>query len=404
VELPYDIAISDFTYDLPEDRIAAFPGSQRDASKLLVYRDGQITDSIFSNICNYLPSGSLLVFNDTKVVNARLHFVNDRGKLIEVFCLGPANQHTDPSAGMKTVSNIKWRCLVGNLRQWKQDRLVLRKNNVELTAAIVSREVSHVDVHFSWTPEELLFSEVLAALGNIPIPPYLKRDSSDEDKQRYQTVYARAEGSVAAPTAGLHFTNALLDELKQKGVNTLPLTLHVGAGTFMPVKSATLAGHTMHAEWIELGATALRTMQLALDRSLIAVGTTSLRILESIYWMGLKAHYMPDAALSELEVGQWEPYTLRDKALPAIQSLNALLAWMDRKGVDRVACSTSILIAPPYQLKMARGLITNFHQPQSTLLLLVAALVGDDWKRIYDHALRSGYRFLSFGDASLLLK
>jgi S-adenosylmethionine:tRNA ribosyltransferase-isomerase len=401
---PHNISISDFTYDLPVEKIAAFPNAQRDASKLLVYRKGQIQESVFKKLGEFLPAQSLLVFNDTRVVSARLGFKNGKGQAIEVFCLGPAPAGTDPSAAMATKTKVRWLCLVGNLKQWREKELVLEKEEIVLKATIVSKHSTDLELEFSWEPEELSFSEVIEALGEVPIPPYLKRASSELDKERYQTVYAHHDGSVAAPTAGLHFTGELLDGLKRSGVETLLITLHVGAGTFKPVKSETLSGHDMHAEWIDLDLETIEMIRSRLSHPVIPVGTTSLRALESLYWMGVKAFHHPHATIQELEIGQWEVYKLNESAPDAEQSLDAMLDWMRRNGLNKLACSTRILIAPPYELKLAKGIITNFHQPQSTLLLIIAAVAGAEWKTIYNYALEHDFRFLSYGDSSLLLK
>lgn len=401
---PSDISILDFTYDLPQEKIATYPLSKRDESKLLVYKSGEIQESVFKNIGTFLAKGTLLVFNTTKVVRARLNFLNEKAQAIEIFCLEPDSSDTELSQAMATKSNIRWTCLVGNLKRWKEEELKLVNSEVTLTARILEKKDLAVKVHFSWTPQELCFSEVLERLGNIPIPPYLKRTSEATDQERYQTVYARDEGSVAAPTAGLHFTPEVITRLEQQTVSSLSLTLHVGAGTFKPVKSETLRDHEMHAEWMDVSAEAIEQLSNHSQEQIIAVGTTSLRTLESLYWMGVKAFLNKEATVQEIEIKQWDAYELEDQDLSMKQSLEALLVWMKAQKLSRLVCHTQILIAPPYQLRVAQGIVTNFHQPNSTLLLLIAAIVGNKWKEIYQHALDHDFRFLSYGDSSLLLK
>ena len=401
---PSDISILDFTYDLPQEKIATYPLSKRDESKLLVYKSGEIQENIFKNIGTFLAKGTLLVFNTTKVVRARLNFLNEKAQAIEIFCLEPDSSDTELSQAMATKSNIKWTCLVGNLKRWREDELKLINNEVTLTARILEKKDLAVKVYFSWEPQELCFSEVLQKLGNIPIPPYLKRHSEATDQERYQTVYARNEGSVAAPTAGLHFTPEVIKGLEQQAVSSLSLTLHVGAGTFKPVKSETLRDHEMHAEWMDVSFEAIEQLSRRDQEQIIAVGTTSLRTLESLYWMGVKAFLNKEATVQELEIKQWEAYELPNQGLSIKQSLEALLTWMNTQKLSKLVCHTQILIAPPYQLRVAQGIITNFHQPNSTLLLLIAAIVGNQWKEIYQYALDHNFRFLSYGDSSLLLK
>jgi S-adenosylmethionine:tRNA ribosyltransferase-isomerase len=396
---PANIAISDFTYSLPEEKIAVYPLESRDASKLLVYRERAIIDDVFAGIDKYLDKNNLLVFNNTRVIRARLQF-NFQGKPIEIFCLEPAVilQGANPNG------TARWNCLVGNLRSWKEKSLSLKSKGITLEATVLEKHPSHIVVDFKWQPSHLLFKEVLDTLGEMPIPPYLKRGSEDVDITRYQTVYAEKEGSVAAPTAGLHFTPDIIARLRKKGVDTLEVTLHVGAGTFKPVKSETMKEHEMHVEWICVTAETVRALQKHAGKQIIAVGTTSLRTIESLYWIGVKLHRDPHLELKDVVVGQWEPYFSAGEIVAPAEALKALSQWMKVRNMEELVCQTAILIAPPYQLKLATGLITNFHQPQSTLLLLVCAVVGDKWKQIYEHALTNDYRFLSYGDCSLLLK
>jgi S-adenosylmethionine:tRNA ribosyltransferase-isomerase len=401
---PKDISIQDFTYHLPEEKIAQYPLPERDASKLLIYKNGEIKEDVFLHIDSFLEKDSLLVFNTTRVVSARLNFLNDKGQPIEIFCLEPNSQGLELTQAMSQKSSIRWNCLVGNLRRWKEKELKLSKGKVILKASIAEQKEQYVEIDFAWEPSGLSFSEVLEETGNIPIPPYLKRESEKIDRQRYQTIYANVKGSVAAPTAGLHFTDRVLKKLHEKEISSLNVTLHVGAGTFKPVKSDTMAGHSMHAEWIDVEIKTIRDLRDNLQKTIIPVGTTSLRTIETLYWMGLKAHFNPESSLHDLELKQWEVYEITDKPLPPAQALNGLLKWMENRSVERLVCHTQLMIAPPYELKIAKGTITNFHQPQSTLLLLISVITGSRWKDIYDYALFHNFRFLSYGDSSLLLK
>ena len=401
---PSQIAISDYTYDLPQEKIAAYPLENRHASKLLDYKNETIEEFVFRDLTDVLPEHAVLVFNKTRVIQARLHFFTEKSQAIEIFCLEPHEPHEDLTVAMAKQLSCRWNCLVGNLKRWKENELILKKGDISLKASIVERFETHVVIDFSWEPKELCFAEVLSALGNMPIPPYLKRKSELKDSERYQTIYAEAEGSVAAPTAGLHFTEEVMQSLDKKGIERLSLTLHVGAGTFKPVKSEKLKDHSMHAEWLEVEKSMIEKLVKCKDKTIVAVGTTSLRSLESLYWMGLKVYLNPESHLEEIEIKQWEVYELEQSSIPLEASLGALLSWMEARSLEKLICQTQILIAPPYQLKVAKGLVTNFHQPQSTLLLLVSAIVGDKWKSIYQYALDHEFRFLSYGDSSLLLK
>lgn len=397
--------IKNFTYDLPENRIAKYPLEERDLSKLLVYKNSQISEDIYRNLDHHIVENSIFIFNNTKVVQSRLHFMNSTGAKIEIFCLEP-NDNYEPSTAMLKNTSVEWKCLIGRVDRWKEKILNLKTNNFSLDAEILHRNGNVFTIKFSWEPADLSFAELLGQLGEMPIPPYLKRESQEIDVSRYQTVYASQQGSVAAPTAGLHFTEEIFEKLKRRQAEMEYVTLHVGAGTFMPVKSETLEGHEMHSEWIEVEKeTILKLVAKVSDehanKNIIAVGTTSLRTIESLYWMGVKANQRLDASMDELEVKQWDAYDLEQK-LTAKVSLNSLLAWMEANTLDKIICKTQLLIVPSYKLKMANALVTNFHQPSSTLLLLVAAVVGDDWKVIYDYALKNDFRFLSYGDGSLL--
>lgn len=400
---PQNISIADYNYELPDEKIALYPLQARDESKLLIYKNQTISEDSFKHIDAFLEENSLLVFNNTKVIRARLIFFNSKHQAIEIFCLEPHQQLT-PDQAMAAEGQVQWNCLVGNLKRWKDEELCLSKNGITLFAKIAARTEQHVTIAFSWQAPAVHFSEVLQNFGHTPIPPYLKRKSETVDTDRYQTVYARNEGSVAAPTAGLHFTPHILKKIGDKAIRSLQVTLHVGAGTFKPVKTNSLSGHHMHAEWIDVHRETISALMTCGEKKIIAVGTTSLRTIETLYWMGLKAKLNPECTLQELEIKQWEVYTLNDRKISPEKSLESLLSWMDFHKSERLICQTQILIAPPYTLKIAQGLVTNFHQPQSTLLLLISAIVGDKWREIYQHALDHGFRFLSYGDSSLLLK
>jgi len=401
---PEALKIEDYTYELPNDRIARYPLSERDASKLLVYREGAVSTNAFTALPGLLPPDSLLVFNQTKVVNARLLFKKPSGGIIEVFCLEPHRQYPDITSAMLQQGKVWWHCLVGGASKWKPGMVLTLQAPVTgftLSATIVERTATDFVIALSWDREDLSFSEVLKETGSIPLPPYLNREAEDSDTTRYQTLFAKSEGSVAAPTASLHFTPAVIEALTATGITSTLLTLHVGAGTFKPVKSATIGEHAMHEEWLEITATSLEALINHQHGPVIAVGTTALRTLESLYWMGLKVMNNTSLSMQELAVGQWEPYETTT-SIKTQDALEALLQWMKLNARETIVTKTQILIAPGYTFKVVQGLITNFHQPQSTLLLLVAALVGDDWKRIYDYALANDYRFLSYGDSSLL--
>lgn len=401
-----EVQIKDFTYDLPNDRIAKYPLEERDLSKLLVYQNGNIAEDIYKNLDQYISENALFVFNNSKVIQARLHFKNANGSNIEIFCLEPSGEDAEPSSAMIKKQSVAWECLIGRLDRWKEDQICIQKNDCALQAEIVKRNGNLFTVNFSWQPEDLCFAEVLEKVGNIPIPPYLKRESEAIDKSRYQTVYATQEGSVAAPTAGLHFTNDIFEKLNSKKALIDYVTLHVSAGTFKPVKSETLEGHDMHAEWIEVSKDSIQKLIHQLSehhskKNIIAVGTTSMRTIESLYWMGVKANQNIEVPIQDLEVKQWDAYELNQE-LSALDALNSLLAWLDKNKIEKIICKTQLLIVPIYKLRIIQALITNFHQPSSTLLLLVAAVVGEDWKTIYDYALAHDFRFLSYGDGSLL--
>ena len=400
------IQISDYNYALPDERIAKYPLPQRDHSKLLLYRQGEVSDDVFYNLPNHLPQGALMVFNNTRVIQARMHFRKSTGALIEIFLLEPACP-ADYEQMFQTRGRCSWLCLVGNLKKWKEGTLT-RTLNVEHGALNITatrkgeQGTSHL-IEFEWDNSQVSFAELIDAAGELPIPPYLNRDTEESDKTTYQTVYSKIKGSVAAPTAGLHFTPEVLAAIDARGIDREEVTLHVGAGTFKPVKSAEIADHEMHTEYIAVHRQTLEKL-LAHQCQAIAVGTTSVRTLESLYYMGLKALDNPDIDEEQLHVAQWEPYEeVKGKREEVKAALQALLTWMDRRALTVLHSSTQIIIAPGYDYKIVKMLVTNFHQPQSTLLLLVSAFVHGDWRRIYDYALTHDFRFLSYGDSSLLI-
>lgn len=399
-----NIHISDYNYLLPDDKIAKFPKEQRDQSKLLVYQSGKIKEDIFYNLPKYLPKNSLMVFNNTKVIQARLHFKKVSGALIEIFLLEPS-MPTDYELMFQTKGYCEWLCLIGNLKKWKEGILVKEfiYNGETVRIEATKKEsigTSH-KVALKWDNPSLSFAELIDLIGELPIPPYLNRETEERDKTTYQTVYSKINGSVAAPTAGLHFTNNVLQNLDNCGIEREELTLHVGAGTFKPVKSEELSGHDMHTEYISVSKKTLEKLQ-SYDASAIAVGTTSVRTLESLYYMGVKLHSNPDLSEQELHITQWEPYKVKS-SLTATEAIEEIIKYLDRNNLSTLHSSTQIMIAPGYNYKIVKLLITNFHQPQSTLLLLVSAFVKGNWKTIYDYALAHDFRFLSYGDSSLLI-
>ncbi|MFT4061968.1 MAG: S-adenosylmethionine:tRNA ribosyltransferase-isomerase [Edaphocola sp.] len=404
---PSQLSISEFTYELPDERIARNPLPERDASKLLLYRNGKIEEDIYRNLADYLPEKSLLVFNQTKVIHARLMFQKPTGGRIEVFCLEPDSRYADVQTAMLQKGGVYWRCMVGGAAKWKEGQqlsLVHDLGHFEMAASICSKEQGYFVLHLTWAGD-VSFAEALQVAGSVPLPPYLDREATAEDEQRYQTIFAHEEGSVAAPTAALHFTPQLMGRIHRKGVNSGLVTLHVGAGTFKPVKAATMQGHDMHAEWIEVTLGFLEELLRHLTQKLpvVAVGTTSARTLESLYWIGFQVLLNGALPTSEIAVPQWLPYEHTAKELPEnIIVLSALIGILKSNGIHRLVGKTQIIVAPGYRFKIMDALITNFHQPQSTLLLLVSALIGEDWRKVYQYALTRDFRFLSYGDGCLL--
>ena len=397
------IKISDFTYRLPEERIAKYPLKERDNSKLLLWQNGKTEQTIFRNITSYLPENSLLVFNNTRVIHARLFFRKETGAKIEIFCLEPFSP-ADYQVAFQEKEKVTWKCMVGNSKKWKSGELhrelQIDGKTVILTAGKKEQKSNTFYIEFEWNGG-YTFAEIIEKAGVLPIPPYLNRETEPEDELTYQTVYAKNDGSVAAPTAGLHFTQNVLKNLAEKNIETAEITLHVGAGTFQPVKSETIDGHTMHHEQVLISKAFIERL-LSHAGKIIAVGTTSVRSLESLYWLGLKlerAHHPGDIP----EVLQWEPYE-NEATIGVEKALQNILDFLEKTQQETVRFSTQIIIVPGYEFKIIEGMVTNFHQPQSTLLLLISAFLGNDWKKVYDYALKNDFRFLSYGDSNLYLR
>jgi len=401
---PKYLSIRNFSYHLPENRIAKYPLPERDASKLLVYHHGEITESVYKNLHLHLPANSLLVFNDTRVVEARLLFQKLTGGIVEIFCLEPHEQYSDITVSMMQCGKVLWLCLIGGASKWKHGQVLEKKIKQEnkeiiLQAKYIEKRPDSFVVEFSWNDDSLSFAEILHDAGTVPLPPYIKRKAEKSDAERYQTIYAHYEGSVAAPTAGLHFTEDLLTKLKSKNIKIDFVTLHVGAGTFKPVKAETMENHIIHAEFINISKNTIENILHNMSENVIPAGTTSLRTIETMYWLGVK---LRSGDKDNLTISQWDPYEMENNLISSKEAIEILLDFMTRKNMDRLITKTQILIAPPYKARIANALITNFHQPQSTLLLLVAALIGNDWRKVYEYALKNNFRFLSYGDGCLL--
>jgi S-adenosylmethionine:tRNA ribosyltransferase-isomerase len=403
MEAPKGIAIEEYDYALPNERIAKFPLANRDESKLLVYKNDRFEESVFNRLADYLADDTLLVFNNTKVIHARLFFRKETGSLIEIFCLEPHDMAI--SSAFEQRQHSTWLCFVGNNKKWKNGRLsrsiTIDGKDVTLTVDRKYAVSNAWVVDFEWNDSEMSFAHIIEHFGVIPLPPYLNREAVDSDKQRYQTVYAKHEGSVAAPTAGLHFSTSVFDNLESKGIAKEFVTLHVGAGTFKPVDSATIGNHEMHIEKVEVSKQNIIHLLEYVSKTIIPVGTTSVRTLESVYWFGVKLGI--DATIEQMHISQWEPYELADYALSAEDALHNVLDFMDRNAIDTLYGDTQLMIAPGYKYRLVKGIITNFHQPKSTLLLLVSALIGDKWKEGYNYALQHDFRFLSYGDSCLFI-
>ncbi len=397
------IKIGDFSYNLPDGQIARYPLAERDSSNLLVWRNGTINKDKFRNITSYLPSGCMLVFNNTRVIHARLFFRKETGAAIEIFCLEPAEPAEYQLAFQQTGKGT-WKCMIGHAKKWKNEILKksfeLNGKTVELSAKKIGREGQVFLIEFSWNPA-FTFAEIIEKSGVLPIPPYLNRETEPDDEITYQTIYARTDGSVASPTAGLHFTDNMMKQLADRNIALREITLHVGAGTFKPVKSETIEGHAMHREQVIVPKKLIEELA-GNSQNIIAVGTTSVRTLESLYWLGIKLGKQPDGH-NQLTVGQWEPYET-DAEISVSEALQNILNWLEKQQLQNLSFATEIIIVPGYEFKLIKGMITNFHQPQSTLLLLIAAYLGENWKKVYDFALNNGFRFLSYGDSNLYLK
>jgi S-adenosylmethionine:tRNA ribosyltransferase-isomerase len=406
---PKSIAIKDFTYQLPEERIARYPLPERDSSKLLIYKDKKLQEDTYRHIDQYLPADSLLIFNNTKVVEARLLFQKPTGASIEVFCLEPHADYPDITTAMSQKARVTWMCLIGGASKWKSGQVLEKRiahgsEIILLQAKYLEKVKDSFAIELSWTPDALSFAEVLHLAGIIPLPPYIKRAAEITDATRYQTIYAHADGSVAAPTAGLHFTESLFGQLQARNIQRSYVTLHVGAGTFQPVKSDVMDGHEMHVEFIDVPATLIQQLIDYSDKHITVVGTTSLRTVESLYWLGIKTILHPDLIPGELVIRQWDAYELDATHITAAEALNSLLQYMRKHQWERLITKTQLLITPGYTIRIPRALVTNFHQPQSTLLLLVAAFAGNEWRSLYEYALEHEFRFLSYGDGCLLFR
>ena len=407
---PKNLSIDEFDYDLPEEKIAVYPLPQRDQSKLLIYENGNISEDIYRNIADHLPGNSFLVFNDTKVIKARILFQKISGAIIEIFCLEPYEKINDYAVVLQQKKSTKWKCMIGGAGKWKEK--FLEKNvfisgeEITLRAALIEKLSDAFVVELSWNPVEYSFAEIMEHAGEMPLPPYIKRKAEESDAEKYQTIYSHYEGSVAAPTAGLHFTDEIFSSFKNKNIKTGFVTLHVGAGTFKPVKAETMEGHEMHAEWIDVSTKFIEKLIENISNDIFCVGTTSVRTVESLYWMGLKTFLNPGIEFEKLKINQWEVYErpLQNNLCSASDALKSLINFLQKKKTDRLFIQTQIIIAPGYEFKIANGMITNFHQPKSTLLLLVSAMIGEKWKKMYEYALENDFRFLSYGDGCLIYK
>jgi len=405
---PKNLSISDFDYSLPEEKIAVYPLPKRDQSKLLIYQNGNISEDIYRNIADHLPENSFLVFNDTKVIKARILFQKKTGAVIEIFCLEPHEKINDYAVVLSQKNSTKWKCMIGGAGKWKEKflekEIQIGGNKIVLKAQLVEKLKDAYVVELSWNPGDYSFAEIIDHAGETPLPPYIKRKAEESDAERYQSIYSHYEGSVAAPTAGLHFTKEIFSSLKKKNIDTGFVTLHVGAGTFKPVKSSNMEGHEMHAEWIDVSTQFLQQLIDNLSQGVLCVGTTSVRTVESLYWMGLKTFLDPEISFADLKINQWEVYEepLKNNVCNAKDALQSLLKYLQNKKTERLFIQTQIIIAPGYSYKISNGIVTNFHQPKSTLLLLVSAMIGKKWRKIYDYALTHNFRFLSYGDGCLI--
>jgi S-adenosylmethionine:tRNA ribosyltransferase-isomerase len=407
---PKNLSIADFDYSLPEEKIAVYPLKKRDESKLLIYKNETISEDIYRNIANHLPENSFLIFNDTKVIKARILFKKITGAVIEIFCLEPYEKINDYAMVLAQKKSVRWKCMIGGAGKWKEKflekQITINDQNIILRAALVEKLSDAYVVELSWNPENYSFAEIIEHAGETPLPPYIKRKAEESDSETYQTIYSAHEGSVAAPTAGLHFTKEIFSSLKKRNIDSGFVTLHVGAGTFKPVKSSSMEGHEMHAEWIDVSVKFIEQLTQNIHQQIFCVGTTSVRTVESLYWMGLKTYINPEIEFENLKIEQWEVYEkqLFSQNISAEVCLSSLLNYLIIKKLKRLFIQTQIIIAPGYSFKIINGMVTNFHQPKSTLLLLVAAMIGKKWKEIYEYALTHEFRFLSYGDGCLIFK
>jgi S-adenosylmethionine:tRNA ribosyltransferase-isomerase len=404
-----DLSIEDYNYELPADRIASHPLPERDLSKLLIFDKGDLREDVYRNLAQYIPAGSLMVFNNSRVIEARLIFSKPSGGKIEIFCLEPVAECGQVQVALSLTREVSWVCLIGGASKWKPGQVLQKAfvdgdRNLVLHATFVSRTTEAFVIRFSWDSDELSFAEVLHQTGSMPLPPYIKRAAETNDITRYQTIYADEAGSVAAPTAGLHFTPGLLTSLTERKIHQAFVTLHVGAGTFKPVKASRMEEHEMHAELIDVDLDSLKRITAFIGKHITAVGTTSIRTIESLYWMGIKVLTDPLIDPTDLTISQWFAFENGNSTVPALDALSALQDWMLNKQMNRLITKTQLLIGPGYRFRVVNALVTNFHQPKSTLLLLVAALAGKKWRQIYDYALTHNFRFLSYGDGCLIFR
>jgi S-adenosylmethionine:tRNA ribosyltransferase-isomerase len=405
---PKNLSISDFDYTLPEEKIAVYPLPERDQSKLLIYKNGNISEDIYRNIANHLPENSFLIFNDTKVIKARILFQKKTGAVIEIFCLEPYEKINDYAVVLSQKNSTKWKCMIGGAGKWKEKflekEIQIGANKIGLKAELAEKLSDAYVVELTWNPGDYSFAEIIDHAGETPLPPYIKRKAEESDAERYQSIYSHYEGSVAAPTAGLHFTKEIFSSFKEKNIDTGFVTLHVGAGTFKPVKSSNMEGHEMHAEWIDVTTKFLQQLIGHISDPVFCVGTTSVRTVESLYWMGLKTFLNPEISFANLKINQWEVYEepLLSNVCSSKVALESLLKYLRNKKTERLFIQTQIIIAPGYSYQIADGIVTNFHQPKSTLLLLVSAMIGENWRKMYDYALTNEFRFLSYGDGCLI--
>jgi len=405
---PRNLSIKDFDYNLPEEKIAVYPLPERDQSKLLIYKNGHISEDIYRNISNHLPENSFLIFNDTKVIKARILFQKKTGAFIEIFCLEPYEKINDYAVVLSQKKSTRWKCMIGGAGKWKEKflekEIEIGGNKIIVKAQLVEKLTDAYVVELSWNPGDYSFAEIIDHAGETPLPPYIKRKAEASDAERYQSIYSHYEGSVAAPTAGLHFTKEIFSSFKEKNIDTGFVTLHVGAGTFKPVKASNMEGHEMHAEWIDVSVKFIRQLIENIFQPVICVGTTSVRTVESLYWMGLKTYLNPEINFEDLKMNQWDVYEdpLKNNVVSAKDALQSMVKYLQQNKTERLFIQTQIIIAPGYSFKIINGIVTNFHQPKSTLLLLIAAIVGEKWKEIYGYAITNNFRFLSYGDGSLV--